>query len=139
MSFNLETFYRESLGVEYPAASELDLTGVARTADPGGIRALVQLLVGAAVSCGGKADYIQAIMQVKEGEGWRETESGLASAQGCEGGCGRRGEGVRAAERGGERWGERERKRERRGLHIWGDFEEKQAVSRFFRRDALPP
>eukprot|EP00752_Nemacystus_decipiens_P004800 g4368.t1 len=63
VSFNLGTFYRESLGVEYPD-SELDLTGVARTADPEGIRELVQLLVGAAVSCGGKADYIQAIMQM---------------------------------------------------------------------------
>ncbi|CAN0312776.1 unnamed protein product [Pylaiella littoralis] len=63
VSFNLETFYRESLGVEHPDFS-LDLTSVARTADPDGIRALVQLLVGAAVSCSGKAGYIQAIMQM---------------------------------------------------------------------------
>ena len=60
--FNLETFYRESLNAESLFA--IDLSSVARAASPDGIRALVQLLVGAAVSCGGKADYIQAIMQV---------------------------------------------------------------------------
>ncbi|CAN0078951.1 unnamed protein product [Scytosiphon promiscuus] len=63
LSFNLGTFYRENLGVEYPEL-HLDLTGVARASDADGIRSLVQLLVGAAVSCGGKADYIQAIMQM---------------------------------------------------------------------------
>ncbi|CAN0124757.1 unnamed protein product, partial [Hapterophycus canaliculatus] len=62
LSFNLGAFYRENLGVEYPDL-DLDLTSVARASDADGIRALVQLLVGAAVSCGGKADYIQAIMQ----------------------------------------------------------------------------
>eukprot|EP00904_Undaria_pinnatifida_P002033 jgi/Undpi1/11830/HiC_scaffold_4.g01529.m1 len=60
--FNLETFYRESLNAESLFA--IDLSSVARAASPDGIRALVQLLVGAAVSCGGKADYIQAIMQM---------------------------------------------------------------------------
>lgn len=48
--------------MEYPDV-DLDLTSVARASDADGTRALVQLLVGAAVSCGGKADYIQAIMQ----------------------------------------------------------------------------
>ncbi|CAN0088523.1 unnamed protein product, partial [Ectocarpus sp. 13 AM-2016] len=62
VSFNLESFYREGLGFEYPEI-DLDLTSVARTADADGIAAMVQLLVGAAVSCQGKADYIQAIMQ----------------------------------------------------------------------------
>lgn len=51
---------------------DLDLTSVARIADADGIAAMVQLLVGAAVSCQGKADYIQAIMQARRrgcGEG----------------------------------------------------------------------
>ena len=62
--FNLEAFYRENLAAE--SMFTIDLSSVARAASPDGIRALVQLLVGAAVSCGGKADYIQAIMQVKQ-------------------------------------------------------------------------
>lgn len=64
VSFNLESFYREALGFEYPEV-DLDLTSVARTADADGITAIVQLLVGAAVSCEGKSDYIQAIMQAR--------------------------------------------------------------------------
>lgn len=63
--FNLETFYREILGRD--VSPDLDLPQVARNSSPEGIRTLVQLLVGAAVSCGGKADYIQAIMQVDDG------------------------------------------------------------------------
>lgn len=59
--FNLQAFYRENLGRE--SDFSVDLASVAREASPQGIRALVRLLVGAAVSCGGKADYIQAIMQ----------------------------------------------------------------------------
>lgn len=62
--FNLQTFYREILGREVLDPPALDITRVARESSPEGIRALVQLLVGAAVSCGGKANYIQAIMQV---------------------------------------------------------------------------
>lgn len=85
MSFNLGTFYRESLGVEYPA-SELDLTGVARNGDPEGVRALVQLLVGAAVSCGGKADYIQAIMQVRGRRRWERGGPGVERGGGGGGG-----------------------------------------------------
>lgn len=62
MLFNLEAFYRETLGKEADFA--IDISGVAREAAPEGIRALVQLLVGAAVSCVGKESYIKAIMQV---------------------------------------------------------------------------
>lgn len=61
--FNLQTFHRENLGREAEFSS--DLSRVAREASADGIHMLVQLLVGAAVSCSGKADYIQAIMQVQ--------------------------------------------------------------------------
>ncbi|CAM9959914.1 unnamed protein product, partial [Discosporangium mesarthrocarpum] len=61
--FNLKAFYAEHLGKEADF-SDLDLTAVAREGSPEGMRALVQPLVGAAVTCSAKAHYIQAIMQM---------------------------------------------------------------------------
>lgn len=66
--FHIETFYRENLRQDTEFSSSIDLLGVAKNASPEGIRAVVQLLVGAAVSCNEKADFIEAMMQASRSE-----------------------------------------------------------------------